>query len=125
MGMKRKPFYTPQPTPTQRMRDRKRAVFALGKPLAKAHPVHHHSLTQLVICENQSYHWLLHRRTVAKRFGYDCNVVWACYCCQKPKPVAEFLPTRKFCKACQYPSYMDDPAYLDRIACEALASVVL
>ena len=38
---------------------------ALGKPLHPKHPVHHHSDTQLVICENNMYHKLLHRRTDA------------------------------------------------------------
>ncbi len=35
---------------------------ALGKPLPKKVVVHHHNTKQLVICENQSYHMLIHRR---------------------------------------------------------------
>lgn len=45
------------------------AEAALGKYLSPEHPVHHHntdksdnSNTNLVICENQEYHHLLHRR---------------------------------------------------------------
>jgi len=102
MGHKRKPFYTPQPTAGQYSRDRKRAREAVGHPLKRSQRVHHHSLTQLVICEDQAYHMLLHRRTVAVRFGYNPNVHAACYCCQKPYPVDNEQLTRKFCPMCRY-----------------------
>lgn len=35
---------------------------AFGKPLPPKCVVHHHSPVQLVVCENQGYHLLLHKR---------------------------------------------------------------
>lgn len=102
MGHKRKPFYTPDPSGWQYVLDRRRAAAALGRPVKRPNVVHHHTLTQLVICEDQAYHWLLHRRTVAVKFGYDPNVHHACYCCQKPYPVDRERLGRKFCPACTY-----------------------
>ena len=46
----------------QRIHDRKRAERALGRPLTRWQQVHHHSPTQLVICEDVAYHHLLHAR---------------------------------------------------------------
>lgn len=40
---------------------------ALGKPLPPGAVIHHYSKTQLVICNDQGYHMLLHRRTRALR----------------------------------------------------------
>lgn len=40
---------------------------AIGKILPEKVEVHHHSETQLVICQNDAYHKLLHRRTRALR----------------------------------------------------------
>ncbi len=102
MGYRWKPFTTPRPTQHQAQKDRQRAIQALGRPLPRSSPVHHHSLTQLVICESQAYHMLLHRRTVALRFGYNPNTHGACYSCQKPYPFEMDKPTRKFCTACRY-----------------------
>jgi hypothetical protein len=45
-----------------------RAKRALGKSLPKGTKVHHHNCDQLVICESNSYHKLLHRRMV--KSGY-------------------------------------------------------
>lgn len=109
--MKRKPFYTPNPTRTEYRHDQQRAAKALGRRVKRPHVVHHHTPTQLVICENQAYHMLLHRRTVAVKFGYDPNVYAACYCCQKPYPVDEKRPTRKFCPACSYDYSVHRPSY--------------
>ncbi len=103
MGMKRKPFYTPWPTQHQAKKDRQRAIRALGRPLARSCPVHHHTHTQLVICENAAYHQLLHRRTVAVRFGLNPNTHRACYCCQKPFEIVPDKPLRKMCLVCSPP----------------------
>lgn len=54
----------------QRRRDHKRAEVALGKSLG-SHPVHHHSPTQLVICEDVAYHALLHQRQHDYRMEHD------------------------------------------------------
>ncbi len=49
-----------------RRRDRARAEAAIGRPLTKQEIVHHHSATQLVICDH-SYHRWLHGRM--RRYG--------------------------------------------------------
>ncbi len=49
----------------RRMSDRWRASRALGRPLLTTQQVHHHSLTQLVICQDAAYHRLLHARAKA------------------------------------------------------------
>lgn len=49
----------------QRWRDRRRAQYALGRSLTRTEEVHHHSLIQLVICQDHSYHRLLHARAKA------------------------------------------------------------
>ncbi len=57
----------------QRARDRRRAVRALGKPLKRTQPVHHHDFKQLVICESHAYHMLLHEREIVVRHGKNPN----------------------------------------------------
>jgi hypothetical protein len=55
---------------------------AFGKPLPKGVIVHHHTDTQLVICESQAYHLLLHRRMKALRTCGHAN--WRkCEICRK------------------------------------------
>lgn len=56
-----------------------------GKPLNLPHVVHHYTPEQLVVCENQAYHLLLHQRTRALRAG---NAHWLkCkYCKQYDAP---------------------------------------
>jgi len=44
-----------------------KAEKALGKSLPKGAIVHHHTLEQLVVCQNQSYHAFIERRTRAYR----------------------------------------------------------
>ncbi len=58
-------------TPAQRRIDKRRAELAFGRPIPSRHPVHHHSPTQLVICENTEYHALLHQRHYAYRMKHD------------------------------------------------------
>lgn len=105
MGHKRKPFRFPAPTPSQAGKDRRRAAKAFGRPLRRPQAVHHHSLTQLVICQDTAYHWLLHRRTITLRFGYNPNHAYICFLCQRPYPHSEFdQPGRRglhyFCYDC-------------------------
>ncbi len=53
----------PNSTPRGEIREyRLRAVNALGKPLPEDVSVHHHDEEQLVICENEAYHRLIHAR---------------------------------------------------------------
>lgn len=71
---------------TQRARDRRRAIRALGHPLKSSQPVHHHSFTQLVICESFDYHMLLHDRESAVRDGLNPDAY------TKAKPIlAEYV----------------------------------
>lgn len=65
----------PDITDSHRVADRKRAIKALGRPLLKHQHVHHHSLTQLVICDSPAYHMLLHVRTAAVREGRDPDLI--------------------------------------------------
>lgn len=55
---------------------------ALGKPLPSKSVVHHYSSEQLIICQDQAYHMLLHRRTKAlNSCGYAS---WRkCRCCKQ------------------------------------------
>jgi hypothetical protein len=59
-----------------------KAEKALGKYLPKKAVVHHHAIEQLVICENQRYHKLLHRRAEALLSCGHAN--WRkCWICKK------------------------------------------
>lgn len=62
---------------------------ALGRYLPKEHPVHHHDRNpsnnvnaNLVICENASYHALLHRRMLIVEAGGDPNINKLCPACK-------------------------------------------
>lgn len=48
-----------------------RAEKALGKLLPRGAQVHHHTATQLVICQDQKYHRLLHKREAERRKFHD------------------------------------------------------
>ncbi len=74
---------------------------ALGKPLAKKHPVHHvdensfHNVnSNLVICEDQKYHLLLHVRMRVLKAGGDPNTQRICCTCKTVKSMAEFNSNR-------------------------------
>lgn len=69
----------------------------LGKPLPTRCPVHHHNRngfdntnSNLVICENHSYHMLLHQRTRVRDAGFDPNFFKWCQSCGIHKPKEEF-----------------------------------
>ncbi len=55
---------------------------SLGKPLPNKAVVHHHTEKQLVVCENQAYHMLLHQRTRAYRATGNANSI-SCEKCRK------------------------------------------
>lgn len=70
---------------------------ALGKPLPKGAEVHHvdgdganNANTNLVICQDHAYHYLLHVRTLVVRAGGDPNTQRMCGACRRPKDVSEF-----------------------------------
>ncbi len=74
----------------RRQRDRRRAAKALGRPLKRSEPVHHHTLTQIVICEDVAYHALLHRRERIIRLGGNPNTDAICAWCHNARPMAGF-----------------------------------
>lgn len=83
-------FHWTAPAPKQRQADRRRAVKALGKPLKRTQQVHHHSLTQLVICEDRFYHELLEQRRMTLAAGGDPNTSRLCPWCQEIMPLESF-----------------------------------
>ena len=52
----------------------------LGKYIELPHVIHHHSVSQLVICQDQAYHVLLHQRTRALKESGHANWLWCRYC---------------------------------------------
>lgn len=87
-----------------------RAERALGKPLPLKAVVHHADGTrddnaQLVICQDQACHLLLHRRMRIVRAGGDPNTQSICRSCG-PQPVERFSPHRNgrpypYCRSCR------------------------
>lgn len=72
-----------------------RAERALGRPLPDGVEVHHADGTRsetshLVICQDSSYHRLLHCRMRVKEAGGNPNADWICSACQRAKPFSEF-----------------------------------
>ena len=63
---------------------------ALGKPLPPEAVIHHHTPEQLVICQDQAYHMLLHQRQRAlKACGH---VSWRkCWICKKYDPPEKLI----------------------------------
>lgn len=73
------------------------ATAALGRPLPKGAVVHHvdgngHNNVpwNLVICNDQGYHLLLHSRAVVVRAGGNPNEQQFCRGCQKPQDFSNF-----------------------------------
>jgi len=98
---------------------------ALGKPLPKKAQVHHfdenkknNKNTNLIICENQAYHSLLHVRQRVAKAGGNPDTDKICYSCKEVKYQDNFFKDRNrylgitdICKSCysevdrsQYPS---------------------
>lgn len=74
---------------------RRRAEAALGKPLPKGAVVHHadgskHEDAPLVICQDETYHKLLHHRMRVKAAGGDPNTDLVCAVCKRAKPMNAF-----------------------------------
>lgn len=83
----------------QRWKDRKLAAKVLGRDLEWPERVHHHTDGTLIICEDQAYHFLLHRRTDAlKACGH---VGWRrCVYCGEYSPLEDLYTwpnNRLFC----------------------------
>lgn len=91
---------------------RLRAARALGKPLPPGAVVHHADGTKdehapLVICQDETYHRLLHARMRIVRAGGNPNTEKICSACQQVKPRAAFKQVATlvfglsaYCKAC-------------------------
>ncbi len=99
-------------TPERRKADRKRAKAVLGKPLKPTQPIHHHSITQIVICEDNDYHRLLHRREKVLRNGGKPATDAMCGWCYSPKPAAGFDPPSPFggsarCEYCRLAQHLE------------------
>lgn len=82
---------------------------ALGRPLPRTVRVHHvneirtdNTPSNLVICENDAYHELLHVRARTLRAGGDPNSEKFCTGCQSVVPHAAFAPNPKACDGLWY-----------------------
>lgn len=85
------------------------AELAFGGPLPNGVEIHHldndggnNANTNLVICQDRAYHFLLHKRQNILAVGGDPNTQLRCYTCNKPKPFAEFDKTKSgdYCREC-------------------------
>lgn len=70
---------------------------ALGHPLDAKHPIHHvnegktdNRNGNLVVCENEAYHRLLHARMRVAKAGGNPNLDKICCRCKKLKPLTDF-----------------------------------
>lgn len=75
---------------------------ALGKSLARKHPVHHvdenpsnNDASNLVICESAGYHRLLHLRMEVQKAGFNPNTHKKCGMCKKFLALTEFYITAR------------------------------
>lgn len=82
---------------------------ALGKPLPATAVVHHHDRnplnnanSNLVICENQAYHRMLHARMRVFYAGGDPNTEGFCSSCRSVKPVSDFHKSTANSSGIQY-----------------------
>ncbi len=73
---------------------------AMGKFLAKRHPIHHHDRnrannanTNLVVCESHAYHKLLHHRMRIVDAGGNPDTQKICSVCKGVKLKSEFSPS--------------------------------
>jgi hypothetical protein len=77
---------------------------ALGRPVKAPMIVHHHTDDQLVICENQTYHKLLHTRQDVLRAGGNPNTQRLCRRCG-PAPIESFRKKKgqveSYCRPCE------------------------
>lgn len=69
---------------------------ALGRPLPEGVEVHHvdgsgrNQRGNLVLCQDRSYHRLLHRRQRVVRLGGNPNTEWWCAFCKALRPISSF-----------------------------------
>ncbi len=89
---------------------------ALGFPLVEPHEVHHfdevrsnNSNSNLVICEDRTYHFLLHARQRIVLAGGDPDRHKICKTCKSMKPIGEFNRSKSRgdgrdnkCRSCEH-----------------------
>lgn len=104
---------------------RLRAEKALGRPLPRGVVVHHADGSTaddapLVICQDNAYHMLLHRRMRVKAFGGNPSTDAICCFCQKAKSFEAFTKARtthnglsSVCRDCKN-KYQNENARLKR-----------
>lgn len=103
------------------------AEAALGKPLPAGAQVHHvdgdrgnNATTNLVICQDQKYHGLLHRRTRVVKAGGNPNTHDVCNKCKALRAIGDFCRTNErhgrstVCRTCK--SEYDKRRRLERSA---------
>lgn len=80
---------------------------ALGKPLPPKAVVHHvdedksnNRNGNLVICQDHTYHLLLHTRARIVRAGGNPNTQTMCTMCRRPRDRSEFYPGQGHCRPC-------------------------
>lgn len=104
---------------------RKIAEKALGRKLPENAVVHHHTSNQLVICEDQAYHLLLHYRTKAIKESGHADWLQCAYCHKFDAPENLYIqPGKNQCnyhrecrleyKRNHYPKYRDRRSQLRR-----------
>lgn len=81
---------------------------ALGKPLPRGAQVHHvnevkadNANANLVICQDNAYHMLLHTLDRVRRAGGRPFLDKWCWMCQRPRPSETFGPRATCCKPCR------------------------
>lgn len=67
----------------------------LDKPLPPKAVIHHHTPDQLVACENQAYHMLLHQRMKAYKECGHANWLKCRYCHQWDDPINMYIHKKK------------------------------
>jgi hypothetical protein len=103
---------------------RLRAEHALGRPLKAPEMVHHADGTvdrdaPLVICPDQAYHMLLHRRMLVVQHGGNPDTERYCRKCNLCRPFVEFRVDieqdgeRWVCRVCQ--TKRNKALWLDRV----------
>lgn len=74
------------PYSTQHDRNRAKVSKLLGRRIGRPHEIHTHTDGTLVVCEDKSYHMLLHRRTDALKACGHADWRWCCICQEYDHP---------------------------------------